>query len=344
MRRALLAIAIACGAAATSADASIWQDAIELGSPDRSKDVYDAEMRAGDEHVGFANSRSGSRSEMKRQVNLALQSYRNAAAARPTEADPYFRIGNVLNSFYLDSCEDQSHIGVLPSPLRDCTDPSKIDVAITKQTIDAWNAAEARAPLDPRFSADGNSILFERALLNTKLATPQTLEAAARDYVAYLDRGDGRGEGMENAWANLAETYMMLNKLDDAIDAYREALRVGGDVSTSYGYAVALDRAERGPTALAVVRAQGPDGFDVFKHRVHRNLTFYVPQGEVFYYYGLIHEAMGSTEDAIDAWQMYIRSGAHPQYQPRAKEHLNALLAKKRTRPVPPRDPFMDMR
>jgi hypothetical protein len=137
---------------------------------------------------------------------------------------------------------------------------------------------------------------------------------------------------------------MMLGRLDDSIEAYREALRAGSDLSTRYGYAVALDRAERGNAARDLILAQGREAMEHFKRRVDSELTFFVPQGEVFYYYALVEEAHGKIDEAIDHWRQYITSGAHPQYQPRAREHLNALLVKQRSRPAPPRDWIWDPR
>ena len=58
--------------------------------------------------------------------------------------------------------------------------------------------------------------------------------------------------------------------------------------------------------------------------------TFFVPYGEEFYYFALAYEAFGMTESAIEYWQKYLMSGAHPEYQPRAKAHLDPLLAERR--------------
>ena len=55
-----------------------------------------------------------------------------------------------------------------------------INTSIARETVAAWDAAEARAPLDPRFSAgEGENVLFSRALLNTRLNT-RDLEQLAR--------------------------------------------------------------------------------------------------------------------------------------------------------------------
>ena len=342
MKRLLLLLAFVLASGGT-AEANIWKDALTRSAPDPSKDIYDKEMREGDEHVLQANSESMSLAQRRRQVQLAITSYRSAAAALPKAAEPYFRIAATLNSFYLENCIDMPQFNITRSPFKDCTQAEAIDKGIAKQTIEAFNAAEARAPLDPRFSGnDGDSILFERAILNTKIGTPDSLAAAAKDYERYLDRNDGKGVNMETTWSNLAETYMMLGRLDDSIDAYRE-IGTPSHVSTIFGAAVALDRNERTSLALELIRGQGAGGYRQFKSSVDDGRTFFVPIGEKYYYFALAEEAFGNIDAAVAAWHNFINSNAHPQFQPRAKAHIDALV-KKRGRTAPPPDPFLDIR
>ncbi|MBA3820181.1 MAG: hypothetical protein H0X17_14905 [Deltaproteobacteria bacterium] len=342
----VLALAITAARAADDAreaHANIWQDALEQASPDAAKATYDKELREGDEHVLIANAENASLPVRKQQVQLALQSYRNAAAALPQEATPYFRIAAVLHSFYLEAC-DEPRLGTTGSPLRDCRNRKHFNAVVGKQVVDALYAAEARAPLDPRWAADsGESLIFTRALLLTRLATPATWEAAVRDYKLYLSRADGSDRGTENAWSNLAETYMMLGRLDDALDAYRE-IRDYPDVSTTYGAAVALDRSERGDLAQALIVRQGKQGYELFRQLVNLDLTFFVPAGEEYYYFALVEQAWGNYDAALSAWRQYIASGAHPQFHGRAKQHIDMLITKQRARATPPFDPFMDLR
>jgi tetratricopeptide (TPR) repeat protein len=324
----------------TTAQADVWKDALSVGSPDAAKDSFDKEMREGDEHVVQANSESMSLAQRKRQVHLAVASYRAAAAALPKSAEPYFRIGATLYSFYLDTCVDAPHFNITRSPFKDCAQAEAVDKAVAQQTIDAYNEAEKRAPLDPRFSAaDGDSLLFERAILNTKL---EKYADAVKDYERYLDRNDGKGSNMETTWSNLAETYMMLGRLDDAVDAYRE-IGTPSSTSTIFGAAVALDRNERTTLALELIRGQGAESYRRFKESINRGDTFFVPVGEKFYYFALSEEAFSNIDAALGYWRMFIASGAHPQFQPRAKQHIDALVKKRAQRPsAPPPDPFME--
>ncbi|MEJ7597643.1 MAG: tetratricopeptide repeat protein [Kofleriaceae bacterium] len=334
----VLATVIAIG----GGHADVWKRAIQ-GSQDPAKELYDDAMREGDEAVLLANTQSASLKQIKTSVTAAIAAYRKAAAARPKLGEPHYRIATTLHSFYLENCASPQHqfLGVTSSPLRDCDNPQAMNVAVAKETIAAWNAFEAREPLDPRLGVgEGSSILFERAILHTKLGTKADWEAAVQDYLRYLDRiGDPQSEEAAVAWGNLAETYMMLGKMNESIDAYREAVRHASDASTFYGYAVALDRDERIQQAHALVLKQGRESYLHFSDRVSSGTTFFVPEGEEEYYYALIEEAWGNVAQSITHWRRFIRSGAHPQFHPRAKHHLDSLLAKQRTRPTPPPPP-----
>ena len=341
----LLLASLSARAAADGKRLDVWQRAIDPSAAETTE-AYQRELRDGDEHVLQATSRSSSVSAIRDQVQRAIEAYQRAAAANPAAAEPYFRIGMVLWSFYLQSC-DHDRIGSTRSPLADCTAPDAINAPIAEQTIRAWDTFEAKAPLDPRLSGGLGSILFSRAIIHTKLATAAHLAAAARDYEAIVQRTEGKGEALSLVWGNLAETYMMLGRIDESIHAYKEALRHGARTATWYGLAVALDRDGRGTLARDVMIAQTPAGYRQFREEVHNQQTFFVPHGEVFYYYALSEESLGLLDEALDHWNKFIASGAHPQYQPRAREHIDALLAKRRAGqglPKPPTDVYrMDL-
>src|SRR5262245_32624038 len=244
MNRALTAAVLIVASASAHAQGDVWQRALDPKASDELADaVYDREMRLADEEITTANSRSVSLRLMREHVQAALTAYQNADQARPARAEPYFRIGDVIHSFYLENCIDQPHINVGPSPLRDCSRQDALDTRMAEQAIEAWNAAEAREPMHPRFTADiGESLLFTRAILHTKLATKEHLASAVADYQRIIERSNESADHMDRVWANLAETHMMLGDLDAAIAAYREAWKLSPSTSTAYGLAVALDR------------------------------------------------------------------------------------------------------
>ncbi len=326
-------------ALAASAHANVWERATDTTS-EAARDRYEAALHDGDELAARANAKGQSVRTVVSLVEQAVAQYRIAAAARPAEGEPFFRIASVIESYFTDCSVSMQ--------LRPTTCPlglgSKIDPARAKQAVEAWDAFEARAPLDPRVA----DALFARAILRTKMVvdakdTRPHLEGALKDYTALLDRADGMTLlNLAGVWGNLAETYMMLGKLDDAIEAYQIAIDKGANASTYYGKAVALDRDERGTEALELIKRQNIQAFDDFKDEVRTGSVFYVPAGEEFYYFGLVYEAFGYYADSIAAWKSFIKSGAHPQYQARAKQHIDALSVKQltapRTRRMP--DPF----
>ena len=318
MQRALvLAIVLSAGAAR----ADVWQQAIAGGGL-TNEDAYALAMQRGDELLEQASAHDLSRRAVELMVGQAENAYRRAAEAEPDRGDPYYRIGEMLDDFYFDC----SALSWSP-PTCDGADP----LPVARRVVAALDTFQAKSPRDPRLMP----LLSERAILRTKLvaaATPKDqralLEAAMRDYRAALDQLDGisdRYMSLALLWGNLAETYMMLDRLDESIAAYGEAIRAGGGTEVVYGLAVALDRDDRGLEAKDLIVAHGVHEFEEYRDQIYRGAVFYVPAGEEFYYFALCEEAFGDDVEAAADWNRYIQSGAHPEYQPRAKEHLAAL-------------------
>ena len=318
---------------AATAQADVWRHAIERGANDPSHDAYDDHLHRGDELVDLASARSANVSTTRRSVEMGIAEYRLAAEARPSEAEPYFRIGTVLNNFFVECSRNQSIVCDIGNSSTHALD-----------TVQAWDTFEKKAPLDPRV----NDMLFERAIIRTKLlmSTPSGsptaklyLEGAARDYQALVDRRDGTTNASQySIVGNLAETYMMLDRLDDAVATYQEAVRLGGPASVRYGLAVALDRDEREAEAKELIVAQGLSAQQLFMQELQQKSIFFVPDGEQFYYFALIAEAFAQNAAALTYWNAYIQSNAHPEYQPRAKKHIEAL----RKKPIAPTPAIVD--
>ncbi|HET7506503.1 MAG TPA: hypothetical protein VFK02_36035 [Kofleriaceae bacterium] len=307
-----------------TADAGIWDRALTSPEDEAAKELYDAKMLEGDTATLTATIQSASVSSSNEAIRRAEAAYRAAASLRPRDGEPYFRIGNLLYQMYFD-CD--SLMTRLPTCNRTYATARRMELA-----IEAWDEFERRAPLDPRIG----EILVKRALLNTKLVAGgindrRHLEAAARDYQAAIDRRDGLAEnlGNEQMLGNLAETYMMLGRLDDAIAMYLQAIAVGAArVSTVYGLAVALDRDGSGDQAIRRIQAQGAVGFEAFNKEYTSGSVFFVPAGESNYYFALVNEAFGHHGAALELWNAYVASGAHPEFQPRAREHIEELRKK----------------
>lgn len=326
-------VAAVMAAATATATAGVWDRALSTPEDAAARELYDAKMAEGDNATLSSTMQSASLKNSLESIRRAEAAYRAAATLRPREAEPYFRIGNLLYQMHFD-CETM--ITRLPTCDAVYATPRRGQLI-----IEAWDEFERRAPLDPRVG----EILLKRALLNTRAingtATDRKhLLAAARDYQAALDRSDGLGgaRGDEMMLGNLAETYMMLDRLDDAIATYMRAIAVGAArVSTVYGLAVALDRDGSGDQAIRRIQSHGTEGLDTFTKEYQRHAVFFVPAGEAEYYFALVHEAFGQYGKALDRWNRYIASGAHPQFQARAREHIEQLRKLRvRAEPSPP--------
>jgi len=330
----LLALGVVLGVAAL-AHASVWDRAALSPEDENARDLYDARMLEGDTATLSSTIQSANIATTVAAIKRAEAAYRAAAKQRPREGEPYFRIGNLIYEMHFDCDQLMSR---LPTCGAGLATPERMQVA-----VEAWDEFEKRAPLDPRVG----EILLKRAILNTKLvngtATDKVhLAAAARDYQAALDRSDGLAgtNGDEQLLGNLAETYMMLGRLDDAVATYLRAVTVGAArVSTVYGLAVALDRDGSGDQALRRIQEQGTQGFDAFDKEYHRGAVFFVPAGEANYYFALASEAFGNYGAALEYWNRYLTSGAHPEFQPRAREHVDQLHKKRVRAEAPLPDP-----
>jgi len=334
MKRSLLILQLLLqlllGIVAVSADASVWDRALTSPEDDAAKELYDAKMLEGDTATLTATIQSASVASNLESIRRAEAAYRAAAKVRPREGEPYFRIGNLLYQMYYN-CDPAL------LPLSTC---SPNNLVHAEKVIAAWEEFEKRAPLDPRIS----EILVRRALLNTRLVDGSLsdhyhLEKAARDYEAALDRGDGLTgtHGDEQLLGNLAETYMMLERLDAAIASYVRAISAGAArVSTVYGLAVALDRDGSGEQAIRQIQSQGTEGFDAFTKDCLQRSVFFVPAGESSYYFALALEAFGNYGVALTLWNHFLASGAHAEFGARAKEHIEALHDKHVRPEAPP--------
>jgi tetratricopeptide (TPR) repeat protein len=304
--RTAAAIALALLAAAPAV-AGTWD--VRDGETVRRQDNYDKAMDDGDQAAIIAAGGATSPKRLKQLVASAVRSYERAAEARPDAAEPHWRAANVLYGFYLD-CDDP-----FAAPL--CLGDT-VDAKLYRRIIAHWDAFEKNAPLDPRI----DDILFDRAILHTKLATDRDIARAIDDYVAILDRQLSVDSAVVG---NLAESYMMLGDLDAAIERYQEAVSAHGETSTLYGLAIAYDRDGQGKKAREIIDALGPDAFESWVERVEKGDIFYVPDGEVFYYYAVAYEALGRDAEAIKSWKRYLEKGAHPRFHPRARDNLHAL-------------------
>lgn len=188
-----------------------------------------------------------------------------------------------------------------------------------EQAIDAVHQFFQERPADPRVL----SLLESCAIMHTKLVSESHLLLSAAHYEFLLTRTEHPSDTLIG---NLAEDYMMMGRLGDANALYR---KLGGAPRTSstYGYAVALDRDGQRSYARALIAGLGRRAFDDFVAQIERGDVFFVPEGEVYYYLALAAEALGEPVVAQANYVRFLKSGAHPRFHARAQENLAALRA-----------------
>jgi tetratricopeptide (TPR) repeat protein len=206
------------------------------------------------------------------------------------------------------------------------------------QAMDGRTAAAAatleQALRVARFPAQKAQALGELALARTKLGQ-------YREAIACYDRRIDLGDADAASYANAAELLMALQRLGDAEDRYRDAIRVDEQASdrrehehglalSYYGLGVALDRDGQPAAAremigralaldpgAALLQGAGDPGSDVF----------FSPDGEVFYYLGLAWEVAGRAPDAEQAFRDFLARLPRSPWAARARAHLDALAS-----------------
>ncbi|HET9624692.1 MAG TPA: hypothetical protein VFP84_25165 [Kofleriaceae bacterium] len=129
------------GAIGATAHASVWDRALTTPAEENAREIYDAKLLEGDTATLTSTVQSTSPQARMESVRRAEAAYRAAARARPDAAEPYFRIGNLIYQTYFE-CDQTAPITLCDKIY---ATPLRAEIA-----INAWNAFEQRAPLDPR--------------------------------------------------------------------------------------------------------------------------------------------------------------------------------------------------
>ena len=330
----LIAIAVVIAVAATAA-AQDYSEEFDFGSepydfswdaiapdPKSAHAEYDVYMARGDQYAmeatQYATKAIQERfapTRLEPLIQQAVAAYEGAIETRPDEPDPYYRAGLILDTFYGRTGTFRPSVGV--------------------EVLRYWHELERLVPLDPRVTG----ILFQRAITHTRMATDEHLRLGIDDYETLMQRRDLNTllpEAAGNQLNNLAEMYMMVGELGTAIPLYHRALAYWSDVSFAFGLAVALDRDEQGVKAREVM-ATYITSFGSYLVELETERTFYVPDGEKFYYLGMAYEALGQYDEAIASFQAFIDSGAHPRFHARAKDDIADIRVKKAKQIVAPK-------
>jgi tetratricopeptide (TPR) repeat protein len=197
---------------------------------------------------------------------------------------------------------------------------------------------EQACPRAPR-GREGSSCWF-------RLGVERSRAGQLAPALAAYERLIALGSADAATYGNAAELLMALGRLGDAEERYREAIRLDeqttpvgriegatGLAFSTYGLAVALDRAGRpGPAREMMARALALDPRLARLRAAERGGgdVFFLPEGDVFYYIGLASEVAGRVDDAEAAFQEFLGRLPRSQYAPRARAHLDALIALER--------------
>lgn len=236
-------------------------------------------------------------------ASLANDAYSKAIDVNPSAGDPHFRIAAVTHAFLT------YHNNASPHHL-------------LREEIQHYNQFEKKSPLDSRLE----TVVFRRSIARTKLGGKANLEAAVQDYDHHLELMDLSNINLyrsaSQTHGNRAELLMMLGRLPEAIAGYERALAYRDNALSGYGLAVALDRDGQNTRArqVAAIYARNDSG-----NALMESGTFFVPQGEIFYYIAIKAESLGSPEMAAIAYRRFLELVPNSRYAPKAQANLKTL-------------------
>ncbi len=291
-----------------------WNDV--AGTNARPPTRFELAMQRGDTYALRAarpTGRARLRTHRDILVRFAIAAYEAAALADPTSPEPHLRAAEIISAHQLKGTASPNRFAAM-------------------RAIRHWDAFVRLAPLDPRI----DEFIFRRSILFTRLGRKKDLERAIEDYARLLRSTRFSTESpsmVAQTLSNMAEVYMMIGRLDDAVAMYTRALEATPNKALyGYGLAVALDRDGQSTRAREIMlkHAAGDRLRDLRSGGV-----FFVPPAEIHYYLALGYEVLGRRGLAISHYQRFIASGAHPRFQPRARNNLNYLRGLERATPIP---------
>lgn len=126
--------------------------------------------------------------------------------------------------------------------------------------------------------------------------------------------------------SNSAEALMAMGKIEQAIRRYHQAEQIDtGDQGALHalGLAIAYDRdgqVQKSREALSRSLAADP-GLRIYQG----DEVFFVPDGDRYYYDGLIAESLGNRDEALRAFRQFVGELPKSRYVARAREHIEDL-------------------
>lgn len=356
MRHPSVLVVLACSLVAVPASGSnFWEQAepspAELQEESKTPKTFDELVDRAEEHTKVteeyrrlwiqaiqshqAPSRPKAFMEKARQAaKRAIRYYDKALELRPEQPDLHFRCGQLTDIYLYAYYENNG-----PASLRD---------RAGAHAVEHWDAFERLAPDDPRHTAfvreaykswdlvgwdawaqdqyRPSPYQFSRSIYYTKLGGTEAFEKAIDDYDFLLDispRNNRTALWIAQLLTNSAEIHMALGNLEDAIERYREGLEYSNEALYKFGLSVALDRAGDKESALETMRKALDT--DPKMNALIKSNVFFIPKGDIHYYYGLAFEAEGKNTEALLHFRAYIDRIVDQRYIEHARDHIDRL-------------------
>lgn len=303
----LLPILLGAGRPMGDEDSGFWNRVVD---PGRKK--YQEAIKRGTSLLERAE-KTPPGSLRTRLLEDALAAFREGNRASPNKAEGWYQTGKVL--YELD--RTKAAIRILSKVRR----------------------------LDPKFSL-AFDVSFKLGIAYSKLGQ---FERAVLEYdraERELIKLEGRSSPNTRATrailnGNAAEALMALERLDEAIQRYKEALSiVEGYRLARWGLAVAYDRDEQ--ISKATQEVQAALASDPQMSELTKDNVFFIPEGDIHYYYALGYLVQGKTTESQKHWEQFLAKLPDSPWIPRARAHVDQLgggqkqeLRKGRLAPVP---------
>jgi tetratricopeptide (TPR) repeat protein len=243
----------------------------------------------------------------------ALRAYERALALGPPDADLHYR---AFTAAKLIADE-----GGICHPCRDGYEAvvrhidalRRLDPLDTREVEFAWEMSVALSKLGA-LGGPAADRHFERAVVEYER------------WRRFVDETDPQvARLLSTCYSNAAELLMAVGRLDEAIQQYQIAIELNPIEALGYfGLAVAYDRDGQWDKAAATMREglNRPPGLS----RLEDRDVFFVPEGEVYYYYALAHQVMGADPALVTAeYQRFLSRARGSKYGQRAREHIAEL-------------------
>jgi TonB family protein len=272
----------------TKDDSDFWGNIAEPG-----RKQFIAALRKG--RALFESAERMSYQLRVRSFEDALAAFREATRASPQNALGYFWLGK---TFY--------------------------QLERMKEAIAAFGMVRKLKPSFP----DDYSMAFKLGIAYSKLGK---FEEAVLEYSRAERILATRGQGSSDATfgrallhGNAAESLMAIGRLDEAIQRYLDSVALyPGYKLAWWGLAVAYDRDEQISKARDALQ-KGMSGDNGMSALTGKDV-FFVPAGDIHYYFALGHEARGDGPAAKKEWQQFLQELPKSPWAFRARDHLAGL-------------------